>query len=114
VPEVLFAGVPVADFEAARAWYERLFGRPADVVPHETEVMWQAAEAGWVYVVRDPERAGHALLTLMVDDLDARLAGLSALGLGFGPPEPVGGGRKAQISDPDGNRISLAEVPRAD
>src|SRR3954468_3406154 len=114
MPEVLFSGVTVADFEAARAWYERLFGRPADVVPHETEVMWQVAEAGWGYVGAAPERAGRALLTLMVDALDARLAGLSALGLGPGPPEPVGGGRKAQVSDPDGNRISLAEAPQAD
>jgi hypothetical protein len=27
------AVVPVADFEVAHAWYERLFGRPADNLP---------------------------------------------------------------------------------
>ena len=29
----VLAVVPVADFEAAHAWYERLFGRPADNLP---------------------------------------------------------------------------------
>ena len=53
MPPVLFAGVPVADHPAARAWYERLFGRGPDMVPNQTEVVWQVAEGGWVYVVAD-------------------------------------------------------------
>jgi catechol 2,3-dioxygenase-like lactoylglutathione lyase family enzyme len=112
--EILFAGVPVADFAAARAWYERLFGRPADVLPHETEAMWQVAEAGWIYVVGDAERAGRALVTVMVDDLDARLDAIADAGLPIGPVAAVGGGRKVEVTDPDGNRIGFAEVPRAD
>jgi hypothetical protein len=33
--EVLFAGVPVADFPAAVAWSGRLFGRPPDIVVND-------------------------------------------------------------------------------
>jgi hypothetical protein len=36
-----FAGVAVADYPSARAWYERLIGRPADFNPHENEAAWQ-------------------------------------------------------------------------
>jgi glyoxylase I family protein len=31
----VLAVVPVADFEAAHTWYERLFGRAADNLPME-------------------------------------------------------------------------------
>jgi hypothetical protein len=31
--EHVLAVVPVTDFEAANAWYESLFGRPADNLP---------------------------------------------------------------------------------
>jgi hypothetical protein len=33
----LFAGIPVSDFATAREWYERLIGRPPDLVPHDAE-----------------------------------------------------------------------------
>ena len=37
----VFAGIPVADYDAALAWYERLLGRLPDVIVKENEVMWQ-------------------------------------------------------------------------
>ncbi len=108
---MLFAGIAVADYPAARAWYERLFGRPADLVPHEREVAWQVADAGWIYVVEDAPRAGRALVTLIVDDLDEHVAGLAQRGLNTAAIEPVGPtGRQAAITDPEGNQISFAEV----
>jgi predicted enzyme related to lactoylglutathione lyase len=109
----LFAGVPVADYAAGLAWYERLFGRPADIVVHETEAMWQVAEAGWVYVVGDGARAGNGLVTLIVDDLEAHLAAIAGRGIEFGAIETMGGGaRKAVAADPEGNTIGYGDVPR--
>src|SRR5262249_57966665 len=78
--EVLFAAVTVADLDGAVAWYARLFGRPADIVPNDNEVMWRLADAAWLYVLRDEKRAGHALVTVCVADLDLALAGLAARG----------------------------------
>ncbi len=112
--DVLFAAMPVGDFATARSWYERFFGRPADVVAHDTEVMWQVADGGWLYIVGDAARAGHGVAALAVSDLDAILAGLAGRGVVAGPPEWQGdAGRKAVVTDPDGNSLSLLEVAPA-
>lgn len=110
----MFAGVPVDDYAGALEWYERLLGVPPSFFPHDTEAVWELAEHRLVYVVRRPERAGHALLTLMVDDLDRRVAGAADRGV-----EPVdretyaNGVRKITYVDPEGNEIGFGEVPPA-
>lgn len=107
----LFAGVAVADFPTARAWYERLMGRPADFYPHEHEAVWQVVDNGWFYVVADPKRAGRALLTLMVDDLDRHVAELTERGIAIGAIETQPGQfRRVEVSDPEGNKISLGQA----
>jgi catechol 2,3-dioxygenase-like lactoylglutathione lyase family enzyme len=111
--EHVFAGLPVSDLVVAEAWYARLLGRPPDGRPHDREVVWQLADTGLIYVVVDPARAGHGLLTLIVADLDATLATLKPRGIEAGLIEPVGGGRKATFTDPDGNSIGVAQVGQA-
>ncbi len=112
--DVLFAGVAVRDLDAALPWYRRLFGRAPDIVPNDDEVMWHVSTAGWVYVVRDNERAGRGLVTLCVRDLDAFVAEAAARGAMGGPIVPVGdAGRKAAYHDPEGNLIALIEVADA-
>jgi catechol 2,3-dioxygenase-like lactoylglutathione lyase family enzyme len=101
-----FAGIAAADYPALRDWYERLFGREPDLVPHDREVAWRLTETGWIYVVEDPERAGLGLLTLLVDDLDAH--GEELRERGFEPQEVEDGVRKLELVDPEGNRVSLA------
>jgi predicted enzyme related to lactoylglutathione lyase len=112
--EVLFAAVTVADLDGAVAWYARLFGRPADIVPNDNEVMWRLADAAWLYVVRDEKRAGHALVTLCVADLDRAVADIAARGITGGPVEIIGdAGRKATFTDAEGNAVSVIEVTSA-
>jgi catechol 2,3-dioxygenase-like lactoylglutathione lyase family enzyme len=107
----VFAGIATADLESAVAWYERLFGRPPDNRPHEQEVVWQLAETGLIYVVADPERAGHGLLTLIIDDLGTELAALEQRGISTGPIETLGSGaRTIALRDPDGNIVKLGQV----
>ncbi len=107
---LLFAGVAVADYDAALAWYQRFFGRAPDVIVTEHEAMWQVTKSGWVYVVGDAARAGTALLTLLVDDLDAHVAELRARGLEPSAIETAPGlYRKAVLNDPEGNMISLGQ-----
>jgi len=108
---VLFAGIPVADFPAAVSWYDRLFGRPADIVVKHDEVMWCVAEAAWLYIVEDPVRAGNGSVTMAVADLEEALAELGDRGITGPPIETVAGaGRKASLADPDGNLVALVEV----
>jgi catechol 2,3-dioxygenase-like lactoylglutathione lyase family enzyme len=111
MPEV-FAGLPVTDHAAAAPWYERLFAEPPFMRPHDTESVWRLEEHAWVYVVQDAERAGRGLLTVLVDDLDAQLAGLADRGLATDPVETMDNGvRTAEIRDPDGNLIKFGQPP---
>jgi catechol 2,3-dioxygenase-like lactoylglutathione lyase family enzyme len=109
----VFAGIAVADYPAMRDWYERFMGRPADLVPNEIEVCWQLTESAWIYVKEDRERAGKAFLTVLVDDLDARLDELRERGIASGPVDDTlpGGTRVALVTDPEGNTIQLGEAP---
>ena len=64
-----------------------------------------------MYVLADPDRAGHSAVTLVVDDLDATLAEIAGRGIVPGPVEEIpGAGRKSVITDPDGNEIGIVEV----
>ena len=112
----LFAGVAVADFGAMLLWYQRLFGKPPDFFPHEAEAVWRVTDHAWVYVVAVErsvaERAGGALLTILVDDLEDQVAQLAGRGLPVGPIDMLpGAARKVEVSDPEGNRITFAQPP---
>lgn len=109
----LFAGIPVSDFAAALAWYERLLGSPPSSFPHDTEAVWELAEHRLVYIVQRPEHAGHAMHTIIVDDLDTLEAGIAQRGLEPATRETYANGvRKTTYLDPDGNEIGYGAVPR--
>jgi len=108
----VFAGIGVADYPALREWYERFMGRSADLVPNDIEVCWQLTDSAWIYVKEDPERAGNAFITILVDDLDSRLAELERNGIASGPVDTNADGvRTAVVTDPEGNTIQLGETP---
>ena len=57
-------------------------------------------------------RAGSALNTLLVDDLDRFLADLAERDIESGRIETMGNGvRVAVVTDPDGNRIQVGQPP---
>jgi hypothetical protein len=105
----VFTAIPVADFGAARDWYERLLGRPADLIPNENEAAWQLAEKAWIYVIGDAGRAGGTMLTILVDDLEAHVATLSARGVATAAIETLSYAKRLLVTDPDGNRLTFAQ-----
>ena len=108
----LFAGVSVSDYERAVAWYERLLGAAPSFLPNEVEAVWEVAEHRYVYVEVRPEHAGHALHTLFVDDLDDRVAAISARGIEPAEREAYDNGvRKVTYRDPDGNEFGFGGGP---
>jgi predicted enzyme related to lactoylglutathione lyase len=113
MPLDLFAGSRVSDYEAAKPWYERLLGAEPSFSPHATEAVWELAEHRWLFINEDAEGAGHALHTILVDDLDAKVDEIAARGIE--PDERVtytGGARKAIYRDSDGNEIGFGEAPQ--
>jgi catechol 2,3-dioxygenase-like lactoylglutathione lyase family enzyme len=107
----LFAGLRVRDFQAARPWYELLLGDPA-FFPHETEAVWTLADDRSLYIVEHPGGAGHSVVTILVDDLDAHLEAVAARGLEPDDVETYSNGvRKAIYRDPDGNEVGFGGQP---
>lgn len=105
----VLAVMPVADLDRADAWYERLFGRPADNRPMPNLVEWQVTGGGWVQVFVDARRAGSALLNLAVGGplADARQE-LAGRGVDCGEIQGANKGLELSAAhDPDGNTITL-------
>jgi catechol 2,3-dioxygenase-like lactoylglutathione lyase family enzyme len=108
----LFAGLPVSDYRRALAWYERLLGSEPAFFPNATEAVWELAEHRYLYIEELPERAGNALHTVFVDDLDERVKTISARGIEPASQETYGNGvRKVTYRDPDGNEIGFGGAP---
>jgi predicted enzyme related to lactoylglutathione lyase len=108
----LFGGIPVRDFAAALPWYRQLFGSDPTFTATETEAGWVLASQRSVYIEQVPERAGHAMNTILVADLDGEVARISARGLEPALRETYGNGvRKITYRDPDGNEFGLGELP---
>ena len=104
-------GLHAPDAALAREWYERVLGRPPDLIPVDGVFEWRLAAGGVAAGGRGRTRAVPPVLRLGVPDLDAALRG-------------VGRGRRARSAryeripgvialcdaeDPFGNVLSLYE-----
>jgi hypothetical protein len=108
----LFAGLPVSDYRRALEWYPRLLGDVETFDPHDSERVYTLAEHRYVYVVRHPERAGHGLVTLFVDDLDGFVDAATARGVEPTQRETYDNGvRKITYHDPEGNEVGIGGGP---
>lgn len=107
----LFAGLRVRDFQASRPWYEQLLGEPT-FLPHATEAVWTLADNRSVYVVEHADGAGNSVVTMFLDDLDARVAEIAARGLEPDERETYSNGvSKVMYRDPDGNELGFGGAP---
>ena len=107
----LFAGLRVRDLQAARPWYERLFGEPS-FFPNASEAVWTLAEDRSVYVEQHAHGAGNSVVTIFLDDLDAHVAAVAARGLEPDERETYSNGvRKVTYRDADGNEIGFGGAP---
>jgi catechol 2,3-dioxygenase-like lactoylglutathione lyase family enzyme len=108
----LFAGIPVRDYTASMAWYERLLGAPPAFLPNDVEAVWEVAENRYLFIEVRPEHAGHAMHTIFVEDFDACVSQIEARGLQPEHRERYDNGvRKWVFRDPDGNEIGFGGGP---
>jgi catechol 2,3-dioxygenase-like lactoylglutathione lyase family enzyme len=107
----VLASLAVADVDAARSWYERLLGRPADALPMDGLAEWHFPQGGVIQLVEDAGRAGRSLLTLAVDDLKRELAVLGERGIDPAAMDDTTSDKVlfATVTDPEGNAITLVE-----
>ncbi len=111
MPLHLFAGLRVRDFQAARPWYEQLFGEPS-FFPHDTEAVWTVADERSIYIVEHTEGAGHSVVTIFTEELDEHVAAIAARGLEPDERETYDNGvRKVLYHDPDGNEVGFGGPP---
>lgn len=109
----LFAGVCVGDYAAARAWYEQLLGSEPSFVAHDTECVWELDAHRFLFIVEDAERAGHAVLTIFIDDFDALGNEIASRGIEPAKCETYSNGvRKATYRAPTATRSATAERRR--
>ncbi|PZF82709.1 VOC family protein [Jiangella anatolica] len=112
MPLDLFAGIYVRDYAAVQSWYVRLLGSEPAFLATETEAVWQLAEHRWLYIKENGEHGGHAVLAIMVDDLDAQVAQIAERGIEPAAWEEYGQDtRKAVYHDPEGNEVGFGVIP---
>ena len=103
----ILANLSCAQLAISQSWYEHLFGRPPDAAPMEGLLEWHSGEGAGIQIIENPLGAGRGTVTLIVSDLASDLARL-----GLATSEEVQEGDTVQflqLSDPDGNRVVLAE-----
>jgi predicted enzyme related to lactoylglutathione lyase len=108
--ENAIASVAVKDLKAASAWYEKLFGRPADSIPMPEVAEWKFERGGWLQVYELVERAGSGSCTLAVSDIAAVITHLQSLGIDTSEASSGAQAKTVMVTDPDGNHLAFAEA----
>jgi predicted enzyme related to lactoylglutathione lyase len=108
----IYAAAIVKDFEAALDWYTTLMGRAPDDRPFPGMAQWRNMGAAGLQLWQDDERAGQAIMTIVVSDLEAEKARLTPAGFRFENEATGDFGAVAQIFDREGNRINLTQPPK--
>lgn len=117
--------LPVADLDAARAFYEGVLGfQPLEV--RATLVLYRAGEGTLFAVSRGSARStgGHTQMAFTVPDIEAEVRDLERRGVALeaydlpglrteGGVAPMVFGRGAWFRDPDGNLVALVELATA-
>ncbi|MGL5009822.1 MAG: VOC family protein [Paracoccaceae bacterium] len=105
-----------ADASGSRQFYERVLGLKLTLDLGET-LVFRVGETDLLVETEkeEPELIGRFIgVSLEVEDVDAAWGELShASGVGVGAPETQSwGGRMAHVADPDGNILTLLQMPR--
>ncbi len=109
---VVHVEIPAANVQAAGKFYQELFGWKLQDYPEQNYTMWEAGDGdsyGGFPQVSDEAPAGHVLVYIASDDIEADLKKVEKLGGAVAHPkmEIPGMGWFAFFKDPTGNVIGL-------
>jgi len=106
----LVSVISVKDQAKAEAWYKKLLGRDADLVPVEGVAEWKIAENAWLQVTTDPERAGTSTVIFGVKDIIKQQKTCEKVGINLGEtveiPEVI---KMAEVEDLEGNKVAFVQ-----
>lgn len=108
----LYGVVATGEMKTAEAFYTGLIGRGPDDRPMDTLIQWRDLAGAGIQIVNDPAKAGSSLLTIVVPSMTEAREAIKSNGLKLGEEVKGDFGVIAQINDPDGNLVTLAEPPR--
>ncbi len=97
----------VSDLDAAERWYTVLWQRGPDERPMPGLLEWHLGPTAGLQVWDEADRAGRSTVVIGTDDMDALGSRLAADGIDHRGPEPGGGQRVLQMTDPAGNRVVI-------
>ncbi|MDF0700452.1 VOC family protein [Rhizobium sp. MC63] len=107
----IYAALATASMDIAEKFYTQLFDRKPDDRPMNGLIQWRDVAGANVQIFHDKENAGSGRLTIVVPKMDKARKSLEEIGVKLTGESEGDYGRIAQIADPDGNRITLAEPP---
>ena len=103
------ASLAVRDIASARDWYQQLLGQVGSM-PMPEVVEWTFAGGGGLQVYALAQRAGHGSCTLTVEDIEAIVRTLEALGIDTSQRTSSSRVITVMVTDPDGNHIAFAQA----
>jgi catechol 2,3-dioxygenase-like lactoylglutathione lyase family enzyme len=107
----IYSALLTKDLAAAESWYTKLLGRGPDYRPMETLIQWDLFAQGGLQLATDDDLARNGALFLVVGDVATERRRLRELGISLGDDIQGDYSTLAQVSDPDGNQITLATPP---
>ena len=105
----LISVIKVSDYAAALAWYGAWLGEP-DEVPMEGMAEWRIADNAWLQLDATAETVKPSAAIIGVDDLAACRTALLEAGIAVGEIQDWEVVLSCDLHDPDGNKISLAQI----
>jgi predicted enzyme related to lactoylglutathione lyase len=107
----IYAALAAASLDRAERFYTQLFDREPDDRPMDGLIQWRNVAGANIQIFHDAKNAGSGRLTIVVPKMDEARRFLEEIGVMLTDELEGDYGRIAQITDPDGNRITLAEPP---
>jgi len=105
----IFAALNTADLAAAERFYAQLFAREPDDRPIKGLIRWRDVTGANIQIFESPSNAGAGRLTIVVPEIEDARQRLATFGVALSGERESDSGKIAQIRDPDGNHITLAE-----
>lgn len=107
----IYATLATKSMDRAETFYTQLFDRGPDDRPMDGLIQWRDVAGANIQIFRDADKAGGGRLTIVVPKMDEARASLEKIGAELTGETQGDYGKIAQLEDPDGNRITLAEPP---